>query len=271
MNKSYKIGALIPARLGSERLPGKHLKVVAGKPIIQHLINRLSNCRHIQQLKDIVVCITDDPSDDPLISVVNECGASVFRGSRDDIILRFHGAMTAHKFDMVVQANGDNPLTDTQYMDAGIDALLADRSIDVTTCSRLPLGISSTCFTRAAMNKVLVAYRTKKNDTGYVLYFTRTGLCNHVEIAPLNPEHVLTKARLTLDYPEDLDVIERVFSALYREGEVFCLSAVLSFLRHDPSVMKINNGLSASYDKRTRELLDLTYQAPNGSIARIEY
>jgi len=269
--KNYKIGALIPVRLSSERLPGKHLKMAAGKTMVQHLIDRLANCRHIKQLKDIVVCITEDQSDDPLISVVNECGASVFRGSRDDIILRFHGAMTAHKFDIVVQANGDNPLTDTQYMDAGLDALLADRSIDVTTCSGLPLGISSTCFTRAAMNKVLVAYRTEKNDTGYVMYFTRTGLCKHVEIAPLNPEHVLTKARLTLDYPEDLEVIERVFSALYREGEVFDLSAVLSFLRHEPSVMKINNGLSASYDKRTRELLDLAYQAFDGSIARIEY
>ena len=271
LKKNPKIGALIPARLSSERLPGKHLKVVSGKPMIYHLINRIAKCRHIRKLEDIVVCITEDSTDDPLFSIVRECGASVFRGSRFDIIRRFHDAMNNYKFDMVVQANGDNPLTDTLYMDAGIEALLSDSNIDVTTCKGLPLGISSTCFTRAAMNKVLAAYRTKKNDTGYVMYFTRTGLCNHVEILPLDPEHVLVEARLTLDYPEDLDVIEKIFSALYRQGETFDLNAVLDFMRREPAVAKINNRLNANYDKRTRDLLNLEYQARDGSIARIEY
>ena len=87
MTKNPKIGALIPARLSSERLPGKHLKASAGKPMIHHLIDRLAACRHIQDTGDIVVCTTEDPSDDPLVPVVEEYGASVFRGSRDDIIL----------------------------------------------------------------------------------------------------------------------------------------------------------------------------------------
>ena len=271
MTKGLKIGALIPARLGSKRLPGKHLKVIADKPVIHHLIDRLAACRHIRDAGDIVVCVTEDPSDDPLVPVVEETGASVFRGSRDDIIRRFHDALAEHEFDFVVQANGDNLLTDPEYMNAGIDALLEDPKIDVTTCSGLPLGISSTCFTRSAMDKVMAAYRTERNDTGYTLFFTRTGLCQHLEIPPISPEHVMDEARLTLDYPEDLKVMDLIFTALYREGEVFGLSAVLNFLRRAPTVAQINGVLSAEYEQRTRDLLDLTYQGPEGSITRIEY
>ena len=239
--------------------------------MIHHLIDRLGACRHIRDASDIVVCTTEDPSDDPLVPVIEDAGASVFRGSRDDIIRRFHDAMTEYGFDFVVQANGDNPLTDPEYMDASIDALLADSGIDVTTCSELPIGISSTCFTRAAMNKVIAAYLTEQNDTGYVMFFTRTGLCRHVEIPPFRPEHVMAEARLTLDYPEDLEVMDRIFTALYRRGEVFTLDAVLTFLHREPSVTMINSGLSTEYDQRTHDLLDLEYQAPDGLVARIEY
>ena len=269
--KNPKIGALIPIRLGSERLPGKQLKTVAGKPIVHHLLDRVAACRHIRETQDIVVCTTEDSSDDPLVPVVEEFGATIFRGSRDDIILRFNDAMTEHAFDMVVQANGDNPLTDTEYMDAGIDALLADPGIDVTTCAGLPLGIASTCFTRSAMDSVMAAYRTERNDTGFVLFFTRTGLCKHVEIPPLRPEDVMDNVRLTLDYPEDLEVFERIFDSLYHDGTVFDLTSVLTFLRNEPAVAEINGKLGAEYDARTRELLDLAYRAPDGSVVRIEY
>ena len=83
-----KIGALIPIRLASERLPGKALLDICGRSVLHHLLDRVAACRFVDAA-DIVVCTTRDASDDPLIPAVEEYGASVFRGETDDIIKRF--------------------------------------------------------------------------------------------------------------------------------------------------------------------------------------
>ncbi len=80
-----RIGALIPVRLASERLPGKALKLIAGKPVIHHLLDRVFACRYVEP-GNVVVCTTEDRSDDPLVAAVEGYGASVFRGAADDVI-----------------------------------------------------------------------------------------------------------------------------------------------------------------------------------------
>src|SRR5690606_12654337 len=117
MAKSPHIGALIPVRLRSERLPGKALLPLAGRPMIAHLLDRMAASRFIADKADIDVCTTTDPSDDPLQDAVEREGCSIFRGSVDDIILRFGDAMSHYGFDAVIQADGDDPLSATEYMD----------------------------------------------------------------------------------------------------------------------------------------------------------
>ena len=135
-----KIGALIPIRLASERLPGKALKDIVGRPVVHHLLDRVAACRHIADPRNVVVCTTTEPSDDALVPAVESYGCSVFRGSVDDIIRRFGDAMAAHGFDAVIQADGDDPLSATEYMDLTMDRLLADPAIDIVTVKGVPLG-----------------------------------------------------------------------------------------------------------------------------------
>ena len=260
-----KIGALIPIRLASERLPGKALKDLAGRPVVHHLLDRVAACRHISDQRDVVVCTTTETLDDALVPVVEKYGCSVFRGAVDDIIRRFADAMMEYGFDAVVQVNGDNPLSATEYMDLTMDRLLADPTIDIVSANGLPLGIASKAFTRHAMEKVLVAYRTVRNDTGFIYFFTKSGLCRHVEIEPLVPQHVHSTARLTLDYDADLELFRRIFEALYRPGLVFGLAELVEFLNAHPDLVELNRHVEKEYWQRTAEKLRLEYVATDGS------
>lgn len=270
MTSSPMIGALIPVRLRSERLPGKALLPLAGRPMVAHLLDRVAASRHIRRREDIVVCTTTDASDDPLQAAVEAEGCSAFRGSVDDIIQRFRDAIEHFGFDAVIQADGDDPLSATEYMDATMDQLLSDGSLDIVTVTGVPLGTATKSFTAAAMNKVHAAYRTERNDTGFIYYFTRSGLCRHEPIEASEPRHRHDRARLTLDYEADLELFSRIFDALYRPGEVFSLADVVAFLNERPDLVELNRHVEQEYWRRTAEKAVLEYTSLDGSLLKIQ-
>jgi spore coat polysaccharide biosynthesis protein SpsF len=265
---SMNIGALIPVRLASERLPGKALLPIAGRPVIAHLLDRLFASRYLTPDR-VVVCTTEEDSDDPLVPVVEAMGAKVFRGSRDDIIDRFYQAVQVFGFDAVIQADGDDPCTDTLYMDLCMDRLVIDESLDIVVTEGLPLGLGSKAIRTSAIQTVWEHYLTERNDTGFILYFTRTGLCKKDTVYPISPDHQHETARLTLDYPEDLAFLRALFQELYTEGEVFGVEQIMSLLRRRPDLLAINSGLDEHYWQRTRERAKLEYQIA-GRTYRVE-
>lgn len=269
MRSTQKIGALIPVRLASERLPGKALRELAGRPVIYHLLDRVVASRHIAAARDVVVCTTEDTGDDPLVRAVEDYGASVFRGARDDIVRRFADAIAAFGFDAVIQADGDDPLSDTEYMDLALDRLLAEEGLGIVTVQGLPLGTATKAFTHTAMDTVLAHYRAGVNDTGFIYFFTKTGLVRQAEIGPISRDHVLDDVRLTLDYEVDLELFQHIFAALYRHNAVFGLAEVVAFLRSNPDVVALNAGLEEAYWQRTRDKAHLEFTDTAGESRTI--
>lgn len=266
-----KIGALIPVRLASERLPGKALKDICGRPAVHHLLDRVAACRYVADPKDIVVCTTTESSDDRLVDAVEEFGCSHFRGPVDDIIRRIGNAMELHRFDAVVHAFGDNPLSATEYMDSTMERILTDPSIDVATISGLPLGVATQSFTAGAMRKVLGAYRTERNDTGFMYFFTRSGICRQVQIEAANPAHRHPSARLTLDYDSDLALFRAIFAALYKPGEIFTLADTIAYLNSHPEITASNLAVQDEYWRRTVAKVQLQYRDADGQSRSIEF
>jgi spore coat polysaccharide biosynthesis protein SpsF len=224
---------------------------------------------NLKRKKDVVVCTTTDESDLPLVESVERYGCSVFRGSTDDIIKRFADAIEHFGFDGVIQVDGDDPLTDTLYMDRTMDLLRSRSDLGIVLSEGLPLGVNSKSFTRVAMDKVIAHYRTERNDTGFIYYFTKTGLVKKAVVRAEGPHHELAEARLTLDYPEDFEVFRRIFEALYRPGEVFGLDEFVPFLRANPAIMEINAKLDEEYWKRTRQKSQLEFESQDGTLQTI--
>jgi spore coat polysaccharide biosynthesis protein SpsF len=230
----------------------------------------VARAQHIGDRRNIVVCTTTDPSDDPLQAVVQDYGASLFRGATHDIIRRFADAINAFGFDAVLQVNGDNPLSATEYMDETMHRLLSDGAADIVSVSGLPLGIAVYSIRRSAFQNVLPSYRTERNDTGFIYFFTRTGLCRHISLQCRTPEHQHPKARLTLDYAVDLDLFRMIFGALYRPGEVFGLSDVIAFLNERPDLVEMNQAVGAEYWQRTAIKAQLAYTDSAGRLRTVE-
>lgn len=264
-----RVGALLRMRLRSERLPDKALEPIAGRPVFAHILDRLFASRYVREPSDVIVCITDDPSDDPLPAMIQATGARVFRGSSEDLIARIAGAVRGEPFDVVIQVDGDDVCVDPFYMDLAVRAVICEDSVDVAVCEGLPLGIASKALRVSAIERVASHYVPGTNSTGGMLYFTHTGLCTVATVQPVSDEHVHDTARITLDYPRDLEFFRAVFAELYRPGEVFAVGDILRLLRRRPSLLSINQDLSDNYLRRSVALIreeSLRYRDEAGSM-----
>jgi len=260
-----RCGIVIPIRLASERLPGKALSDVAGRLALHHLLDRASASRYVTP-GEVVVCTTREASDDPLAAAVEAYGASVYRGETDDLIARFNGAVAAFGFDLIVEMDGDDLCCATEYVDLCFARMQADEAIDVVVCEGLPLGIAPRGFTRGAMGQVYAHYRSTENDTGFFQLFTNTGLCRVDTIAPISESHLHDKARLTLDYEEDLEFFRALLAAV---GASASLEALVAHLNRHPDLVEMNRKMNEAFWRRTAEKVRLSYEDADGRLRSI--
>lgn len=120
-----RIVAIIEARMTSSRLPGKVLLQAAGKPMLEHLVNRL---RAVPSLRGIVLATTTNRTDDELKEFSKRMGIGCYRGSENDVMNRVIGAAEFEKADVVVEITGDCPIIDPKIVEQTIGAFKANKS-----------------------------------------------------------------------------------------------------------------------------------------------
>lgn len=110
---SKKLGLVILARLSSSRLPGKALKQIAGKSVLQHIVDRLLT---VAPKNQIILACSDEPSDDPLEKFASEINLAVYRGSLSRVGERFLAAAQSLNCDYAARINGDNLFLDPEIL-----------------------------------------------------------------------------------------------------------------------------------------------------------
>jgi len=238
-----KTAVFIPVRTQSTRLPKKALLKIKGKPVIEHLIERVK----LAKLPDmIVLCTTTNPSDMVLIHIAQRNGIEYFRGSEKDIVDRHLNAALKYDVDFIVNVDGDDIFCDPEYVDK-IVKLFMKTHADFIKFEGLPLGASPIGIKVDALKKVHQIKDTKVTETGWGTYFIETGLFK-VEYPDVK-DHGLRhpEIRMTLDYPEDYKFFKAVFNELYRPGKVFTLKEILALLRRKPHIVEINKHLQKKY------------------------
>ena len=110
----HMIKTIIQVRLGSTRLPGKVLKEVCGKPLLQHIIERLDYSKYAN---DIIIATTTKTIDDKIVELAKHLGISVFRGSESDVLDRYFKAAKEYNADVIVRITSDCPLIDPKTTD----------------------------------------------------------------------------------------------------------------------------------------------------------
>ena len=233
MSAAPRICATIEARLTSTRLPGKVLMEAAGQPMLAHMITRL---QRVPQLDDIIVATTVNATDDPVVALTEELGVGCYRGSEHDVLDRVLSAAQANDVDLIVETTGDCPLIDPAIVSKVIDFYLAGEADYVSNAlvpRTYPVGMDTQIFATDILADV--AGRTDApDDREHVsLFIYKNPDLFRIAAVTAPPHHHAPETRLTLDTPDDLAVIRRVFEALYPGNPEFDLSDMLAFLDDD--------------------------------------
>ena len=129
----------------------------------------------------------------------------------------------------------------------------------IITQKNLPLGCSSYVFSINSLKEVYKSYITKKNDTGFIYFFTKTKLCRTYYIESEEKIAKFKNARLTVDYIEDIKLIKIIFNN-FKNKTYFSINELISFLKKNPKLLDINKSLDKEYWNRTKKKAKLRYR-----------
>ncbi len=245
-----KTAILITARLKSTRLPLKAIKLIHGRPMISHMLDRLKLAR---RPSEIIICTSPIQQDDPLVEIARQEGVQYFRGDPDDVLLRLTGAAAQFGVDTVISCTADNPFVDPEYMDKLID-YHREHHLEFTRMEGIPLGTFSYAVERTAMERAC-ELKAEKDTEVWGLYFTETGKFSWGTMSIQDPEVHWPELRLTVDTPADFELVTKIFDELYEPGKVFPLRDIVALCRHRPDLVAINADIQqkAAVPIRTKE------------------
>ena len=232
-----RIVAIIQARMGSSRLPGKILMPLAGRPVLRHVIER---ARMSGVFARVVVATTDRSIDDEVAALAEDWGALAVRGNEADVLSRFGLAAEASSADVIMRITADCPLIDPDVLAAMVSRFVTEQPLDLmSNCIRrtFPRGLDAELFTRAALDIMLRDASTQPQREHVTPYlYANPQLFRIVEFCN---ERNVSHVRLTLDTPEDFDLLDRVFASVPNPDDIR-LRDIERILDANPTWLTIN-------------------------------
>jgi spore coat polysaccharide biosynthesis protein SpsF len=213
----------------------KVIKPILGRPMICHMLDRLRLAQHPQE---IIICSSYLAQDDAIEQIAARESVHCFRGHPEDVLLRLTHAAKQFGVDTVVNCTADNPFVDPVYIDHLVD-FHVDHRYDYSKSEGLPLGAFSYVLSYQAM--VRACEMKAETDTEvWGSYFTDTGQFSWGVMQVNDPSVRWPELRLTVDTPEDFELVIRIFDELYQPGRVFPLSAIVDLCKRRPDLVAIN-------------------------------
>jgi len=238
MELKKRILAVVQARYNSQRFPGKVVKKINNRTILEILIKRLSKSKHITK---IVVACSKNPNDKKIINICKKLGISYFSGSENDVLDRFYNVAKKYKAANILRITGDCPLIDFQVVDEVISNFFLK---DVDYASNVdpptfPDGLDVEIFKFSALKKAFE--ESKKNfEREHVTPF----IINNKKFKKFNLQNYkdLSSIRLTLDEKEDLILIEKIINN-FKNNLYFNLNDILNLYKKKKDIFLINKNL----------------------------
>ncbi len=231
--------AIIQARMGSTRLPGKVLLKIKGKPMLVHIFDRLKRCQYIDH---IILATSNSVQDYPLLDLAKKEKVEGFAGSEQDVLDRYYQAARQHRPDWVVRITGDCPVIDPEITDLVIKRH-SEKHRDYTSNTVVrsyPRGLDTEVMTFEALEKAATeAFKPYEREhvTPYIFEHPKSF---SIEQVLAEPRHLQPDLRLTVDTPEDLELIQEIFSHLYNTNPFFLVDEILNLMKQQPELSKVN-------------------------------
>jgi len=259
-----KIGFLITARLKSTRLPFKILKDLNGKTVIERIIDR---AKEVGGISEIVICTSTNAQDRALVDIAKTNSIYYFNGDEEDVLKRLLDAATFYGMDSFISITADNPLFSIYHANLVFEKLQTGKC-EFVKIEGLPLG----CAVYGVGVKALkVVWKIKPifntEIWGYLIdrpeVFT-------VESLKADGRFNKPELRLTLDYPEDYELISKIYSSVVLD-RVLDLLDVIDYLEGNPQLAHINkNCIQLDLDERIKEEINKNYKENVEKIKKIK-
>ena len=226
----------------SSRLPGKVLLPANGKPMLEHLANRLKQVKSIQE---IVLATTVNQTDDCLVEFAQQQGISWFRGSEDDVMLRVIGAAESVNADIIVEITGDCPIIDPLIVEQTIKMFLYN-SCDYLTNGHnrsYPAGMDCQVFRLETLKHSAEMTDDPVEHEHVTLHIRRhPDLFSHLYlIAP--PDLYWPELGLVLDEQKDYELLKKIIEHFGHENPYFSCREIIELLKSKPEWVEMNQNV----------------------------
>lgn len=231
-----KLVAIIQARMGSTRLPGKVLMDIGGRTMLARVVERARRARRVES---VVVAATVDTRDDAIVEECRRLNVPMTRGSEEDVLDRYRRAAAEHQADPVVRITSDCPLLEPTVVDRVIQAFeearpdYASNVLDRT----FPQGLDVEVLRRDVLER---AWRAAKQP--YERAHVTPYIYQHPEafrLIAVRADQDYSRFRWTVDTAEDLAFVREVYARLGPDGG-FGWREVLDLLRKEPQLLELN-------------------------------
>ncbi len=230
--------AIVQARMGSTRLPGKVMRSLIGKPVLWHVVDRLRFCKEVDA---IVVATTTESEDDVIEDWCCAHWVRCFRGSRDDVLDRYYQAAKFYQVSSILRITADCPAIDPVVVDELLHEYQAHTLDAYGLAGEFPDGLDCEVVSFSALErawKEAEMASEREHVTPYI-----HGHSELFRVGKFEKFHNLAHHRWTLDEELDFHFLERVFLRLYREDLPFDTSDILALLEREPELLTINGGI----------------------------
>lgn len=223
--------AIMQARTTSTRLPRKVLLRLFEKTVVEHIITRVQAAKLVD---GVCVATTTNTTDDEVATIAQACGASVYRGSENDVLDRFYQAAQQEQADVVIRITADDPFKDPAVIDQIVQTFEWSGLDYVSNTLRptYPEGIDVEVFSMKALVRAWQEATIPSEHEHVTPYIWKHP--DRFQIRNVEYRENLSKMRWTLDKPEDWVFIQQVYDALYPKKPLFLMEDILQLLHERP-------------------------------------
>lgn len=241
MQKEQKrVVAMVVARMGSTRVPGKSMIELSGHPVVWHVLQYAQKVRGV----DAVCLVTSDTSqDDALQTIAEQSGFECYRGDSERVLDRLHGAAQATQADVILEIGGDCPLLDPNILSDALSYFFANPCDYLCNYSppTFPEGMDVNVISRTALDK---AWREAVAPSQRIHPFSY--LTHHPELFVIRNFAIptdLSHHHWSLDFPEDIELIRAIYEHLWEPGISFSLQNLLQLVESNPVIASLDKKL----------------------------
>tara|TARA_Y100001970_G_scaffold285313_1_gene404669 strand:+ start:1078 stop:1851 length:774 start_codon:yes stop_codon:yes gene_type:complete len=232
--------AVIQARMGSKRFPGKVMKNIDNRPLISYMIERVKKSKLINQ---IIIATTVLRQDDVIIDWCKENKINYYRGSVSDVLSRYFNTSKEYNIKTIVRLTADCPLIDPLIIDKVVSKYfeLSKKRIDFVSNSippdlTYPDGMDVEVFNFNILQKAYKKSFLPSEREHVTFYFWKTGLFSTFNLKNKNN---YSGYRFTVDYKVDFIVIKSIIKELYNKDKIFLMEDMIDYFNSEPSINKL--------------------------------